>query len=60
MMIGMGMPRKKRSMERIIVSEVKMSVVNRGQRSRRRPPNVAAKLATNAPPSSETKIHKAP
>ncbi len=58
MMIGMGMPRSSSMSERMETSED--GVVERGgQASRCRPPKVAARLATKAPLSKDTKIHRA-
>jgi hypothetical protein len=52
MMIGIGTPRSRRRIER-------MGFLLTGQRSRRRPPWVASKLAEKAPSSKETKSHRA-
>jgi len=57
MMIGMGMPRNSKSRDRMVASLGLWE--NRIQASRRRPPNVAARLATNAPTSSETNSQSA-
>jgi hypothetical protein len=56
MMIGMGIPRKNKSSERMAVS-LGEGAVAEDQRSRCRPPQVAARLATKAPASIETKSH---
>ncbi len=58
MMIGMGMPRSSRMSERMVTSSNGVVELD-GQASRCRPPIVAARLATKAPLSKDTKIHRA-
>jgi hypothetical protein len=57
MTIGIGMPRNSRRSERMVVS-VNVNEIE-DQASRRLPPKVAARLATNAPMSSDTNNHNA-